>query len=268
MKKIDPLGYQLKFLESEIRSDGRKFDAYKSASVETNVLDESNHLGSASVRLGTTVVIVGIVGGIFVPPTVDDRSQKGKLNVTCDYSLIHPGDRRLTSLCGASVSNKIELVLNNSDIFDRDQLNANAESFWDLSVNILVVCDDGGVVDCALLAAVCALQATYLPEVSIGPEPIVSNEIPARQLVLKSIPVSFTLCMVREGVWLADPSRDEENVFGRLSIFMTQNDTICGVFGIEGNSSSQTYSMSDLMGVVAGLHTERDKRIELVSKYI
>ena len=223
-KAVFPLDYQMRFINQDRVS--------KQISLARNVIGTS--LGSSTCKIGNTVVIVAVTAGIFVSPI--EQETLGKLNVVCDYSLCLPKERRAAQSIASGVSDKIWKILDNFAIFDRAQLNESEGKVWDVTLNILVVRDDGALIDCALMAAVAAIQSTRLPSV----EP--------RSLSLKALPVSFTFCLASEGKWLPDPSSDEESVFPRLTICVDDQDNICGMFGLEGPPSVSAFSMSDVVG--------------------
>ena len=281
-KEIDLLKYESKFLDAKIRADGR--DSLSSArqlvEVVPNVVESA--IGSASCRIGNTCVIVGITAGVFTPPegVRTESVPLGKVTVTCDYSLPFPGDRRTAQTEACGISSKLEAVLMNPAVFDRHQLivrlvgesNATTRPVWDVCANVVVVRDDGCVLDCALLAAIAAVQSVALPALTRSLE--IAEDEPSEQLRFNSIPVSITFAQyidsAEETHWLLDPTKDEEMVFPRLSIVVA-NEEVVGLYGLEGPrttgiTTSGSFSMSDVITHIwATAQPEVTRRIAAVS---
>lgn len=223
-KAIEPKKYLTKFLDSNIRPDGRDMTTCRSIEVRHNAIESA--LSSASVRIGDTMVIAGIKAGIFALPQgivmVGEKSQ-GQINVVCDYTLCCLGERRVAQLEGSRISKRIESVVNNESVFSKDQLNvvfsedggkSDSSAVWDITIDLFVVRDDGAVIDAALLAAVAALGSAKLA--TINPETMkVTND--SYPLVLKTVPVGISFCRYNKS-FLIDPTRDEENVLPRIWI--------------------------------------------------
>jgi exosome complex RNA-binding protein Rrp42 (RNase PH superfamily) len=244
-RQIEPLSYVSKFLENGVRPDGRTEICRSLVEVRKHgVIDSA--LGSASVRIGNTSVIASVNGGIFVTPQgiVHSSGNHGKLNVACDYSLCLLGDRRQAQVIASQISQPIETVLNNEAVFDvKNQLvvdllemadvtgkDDKPKPVWDLTVNILVVRDDGSVLDCALMAAVAAIANARLP--FINPVTMLVEGIESRQLTISNIPLAFTFVYFKNE-WLIDPTKEEENVLPRMNVIINghQPSKLFGLYG-------------------------------------
>lgn len=247
-KAIEPRKYVEKFLESKIRPDGRDFTDHRSLlEVRTNVIESS--ISSASVRSGNTTVIAAVKAGIFSSPVGVNRvgnKEQGQLNVTCDYSLCMLGERRLAQLEASRISYRIEKVLNIDGVFDKSQLDVvfleedddNSEtvksqkSVWDVTIDLLVVRDDGSVLDCALLAAMTALKNAKLAKINRENMNVALNKsIP---LVMGTVePVSACLCIHNKS-YLIEPTREEEDVLPRIWIVVdVSSQSVLGLYGPE-----------------------------------
>ena len=271
-KQIEPFIFQSKFIEAGIRADGRESLMTCRSLIEVvhGVIETS--LGSASARIGNTTVIVGITGGIHVSPPgiMTALSDTGRITVSCDYSLPFPGDRRIGQIAGNSLSKKIETVISNSSVINKSQLAIHSEPaspVWDLTVNVVVVRDDGSVMDCALLAVVAALKHVTLPEVD-EKLVVVEGGGNSRKLELGGNPMGFTFCLFGESVWIMDPTRDEEMVMPRLTVVVDDNERVLGVFGLEGPQSvgepCQSFSPSDILGEIwANISKEIANRLRM-----
>lgn len=273
-QQIDPLGYERKFLEAKIRSDGREsFGACKElVQVSAGVVDTA--VGSASARIGNTSVIVGVTAGVFTPPEgLNHANPQGKISVTCDCSLIYPGERRAAQSEGAVIARKLETVFNDENIFDKSQLYckvARPDDFielegaapkpvpvWDITVNIMVVRDEGSVTDCALLGAVQAIACTKLPTLTADLTLVESRD--SVQLRLSAVPHCVTICQYLgqasgENHWLVDPSKEEEAVLPRITI-ITVGEKIVSFNGLESprltgvNGGDTSFSIADVISV-------------------
>jgi hypothetical protein len=93
---------------------------------------------------------------------------------------------------------------------------------WDMHVNVLVVNDDGSVFDAAVIAAIAAIQATRLPPINKELK-IVPNMEP-RQLSVRGSVVPLSFCQYQEGEesFIVDPSRDEEHLFPRYYVVVSE----------------------------------------------
>jgi len=230
-KAIEPKKYLEKFLEGGVRADGRTTSCRSLFEVRTNVIESS--LSSASVRIGDSMVIATIKAGIFSVPEgillVGDQAQ-GQINVSCDYSLCCLGERRLAQLEGSRISKRIESVVNT--VVDRSQLDVQfstseedevtnkAKPVWDLAIDLLVVRDDGSILDSALVAAITALSNTKLTKINRETMKAVSEEV--IPLELKTVPIGVSFCMYKDS-FLIDPTRYEEDVLPRIWLVVDSN---------------------------------------------
>jgi len=264
-RQIEPLMYVSKFLESGVRPDGRTGDLRSLIEVRDSVIESS--LGSASVRIGNTSVIAAVTGGIFVTPSgiIHSSGNTGKLNVTCDYSLCSLGDRRQAQAIASTYSQPIESILNNEKIFSTkdqlfvdftrmisEELSRDNKPVWDLTVNLLIVRDDGSVLDCALLAAVQALRNTRLASIDESSMMVDVKSDSYRRLVIGTIPMAFTL-VYHKSKWLVDPTKEEENVLPKLHVVVDSNEpgNIFSIYGPElpgGNIGGEIpkFNLADL----------------------
>jgi exosome complex RNA-binding protein Rrp42 (RNase PH superfamily) len=229
-KAIEPKKYLEKFLVGGVRADGRTTSCRSLFEVRTNVIESS--LSSASVRIGDSMVIATIKAGIFSVPEgillVGDQAQ-GQINVSCDYSLCCLGERRLAQLEGSRISKRIESVVNT--VVDRSQLDVQfvtsdedqtnkAKPVWDLAIDLLVVRDDGSILDAALVAATTALSNLKLTKINRETMKAVSDEV--IPLELKTVPMGVSFCMYKDS-FLIDPTRDEEDVLPRIWLVVDSN---------------------------------------------
>lgn len=230
LKEIDLVAYQKKFLESGIRSDGRSdFTTLRHMEVATGVIGSG--VGSASCSIGNTRVLAAVKSGVFCFPLDTTLvSKQGKINVSTDLSLKYPGERRLAQTEGGALSHKLENIITSGG-FDFSQLSAWEDGpVWDLTIHVVILNDDGSLLDCALMAAFAALKTTKLPHLTNDLR--IDGSIPAKQLEAGFLPLAFTFCRF-ENQWLIDPSNDEERAFSKLEVVI-RNAKIAGIFGMDG----------------------------------
>jgi exosome complex RNA-binding protein Rrp42 (RNase PH superfamily) len=269
LKEIDALKFEKSFLDVGLRSDGRS-GPLRPMEVSTGVIGSA--VGSASCKLAnSTRVIAGVTAGIFsFPQDTTLVSKQGRINVSCDMSLKYPGERRSAVTEGGAMSCKLEGILRNMvDVSKqllvwRDETNDNGP-VWDLTVNIVVLNDDGGLLDCALMAAVAALKDTLLPK--LHPDFRIDDSLPPNKLDVGNVfPVGFTFCRF-DNQWLIDPSADEEKLFPRLQVVM-KGDSLAGMFGLEGGfeGSEIGFDMSDVLdNVIPIIQKHAPSRTNLIS---
>ena len=232
-KAIEPKKYMEKFLNAGVRSDGRMTNFRSLFEIRTNVIESS--LSSASVRIGDSMIIASVKAGIFAVPEgivlVGNQAQ-GQLSVACDYSLCCLGERRVAQVEGSRISKRVESVLTSRSVFDRAQLEVQfsisdedsedkikTKPVWDVSIDLLIVRDDGSILDAALLAAVTALGNTKLPKINRETMKVTEESM---YLQLSTIPIGVTFCLHHGKKFLADPCGDEEEVLPRIWIVVDQ----------------------------------------------
>ena len=129
------------------------------------------------------------------------------------------------------MSARLAHLLAAGNVVDLDALCVTPHaSCWHLHVDAVVLCDDGAVLDVALVAALGALGTTALPALYLSHTgrlqavegaaagPPVDGQalaVTARQLALCSIPASLT-CGLYGAHVLVDPSREEEALMQAL----------------------------------------------------
>ena len=250
-KAIEPKKYLEKFLDAGVRPDGRTSSSRSLFEVRTNVIESS--LSSASVRIGDSMVIASIKSGIFSVPegiVLVGTQAQGQLTVACDYSLCALGERRIAQLEGSRISKRIESVLNTRAVFDKSQLDVQfaqddeqqeelkkqTKPVWDICVDLLIVRDDGSVLDAALLAAVTALANTKLARINRETMKVTDDSIP---LQISTVPIGVSFCMYGSK-FLVDPCGDEEDVLPRIWIVVdAEKKKILGFYGPDLPRSSQ-----------------------------
>jgi exosome complex component RRP42 len=250
VKSIDPIGYQKKFLENGIRSDGRsELDSRRAVNIVPDVISTAN--GSASCSIGKTSVIVGITAGVFsLPEGIVKSDHEGKIIVNTDLSLC-TAERHQAAVRGGCLSDRIQTVLN--QIVDNKQLEAKImkdammdnllridsksddviRHVWDLNVSVVVVNDDGALFDASVRAAIAALEKVRLPAVDETLR-VVETEEPTKIVLTKKVsPLTVCEYVNAKGkqVLLIDPSKDEESVFPSYKVVVTENGGIVFMVG-------------------------------------
>jgi exosome complex RNA-binding protein Rrp42 (RNase PH superfamily) len=225
---IDPLAFQLKFINEGVRADGRTgFESIRSIKLVPNVI--SSCQGSASCSVGNTSVVVGITAGVVsLPDGIVKPDHMGRINVTSDMSVCY-SERQLGQVKGAVLADRIGCVL--EEIVPTKQLEVTilkeskivfdsqediVQHVWDLNINLVVVNDDGSVFDAALMATVAALKQVTLPALDKNLRIVAAEE--GRLIKIVHEPSPLTICSVRDKLLLVDPTKDEEQVFPRYTM--------------------------------------------------
>lgn len=238
VREIDPERYERKFVEAGIRSDGRVLKGVsRPAVVVPDVI--STAVGSASCKIGNTAVVAGVTAGVFVQPEgIVAACPDGQVSVVIDLSLIQ-FERRVAQQEGGALARRIEVVLGNREVLDRSQLLVSADenkdkAVWDLNVSVVVLCDDGALMDCVMLAVVAALKNTKLP--SLDKDLKIVRSDPQRPVVIGAVPVGLSFALYssadKQTQYLIDPTKGEERVFPKLTI-VTIGDDILSIQGPE-----------------------------------
>ncbi len=212
-----------------LRLDGRGLDEYRKIVIETNYVPKAE--GSALVKLGNTVVLVGIKMEVGTP--FPDTPNEGVLTVNAEFvPLASPSFEP-----GPPDENAIELArvidrsLREIRVIDLEKLALiPGEKVWIIWVDIYVLNHDGNLLDASALAAMAALMTTKIPRVEVG-----ENEVKVDKSVkTSSLPLNHRVVTVTVGklgdYLLIDPTEDEELVLdAKIAISVSEDGRIAGI---------------------------------------
>ncbi|KAL0569786.1 hypothetical protein V5O48_012178 [Marasmius crinis-equi] len=169
-QRLHPRVYLERFLLEKIRPDGRVEDEWRDIDINVGSISTAN--GSALIRLGNTTIVCGVKAEIAEPEL--DRPNEGFLVPNIDLPAIcsskfKPGppseeaqilSERLNDVLVAIVDE-----MSSSNILPLSSLCIHpGKSVWVLYVDATCINYDGNAFDAGILAMVCALRDTILPQ--------------------------------------------------------------------------------------------------------
>jgi len=212
-----------------LRADGRKLDEYRKIIIEPNYIPKAE--GSALVRMGETIVLVGIKMEVGQP--FPDTPNEGVLMVNAEFvPLASP-----TFEPGPPDENAIELArvidrsLREIKVIDLEKLAIiPGQKVWIIWVDIYVLNHAGNLLDASSLAAMAALMTTKIPKVEVIENEIkVDKSVKEQPLPLNHRVVTVTVGKLDEYL-LVDPTDEEELVLdAKLAISVSEDGKIVGM---------------------------------------
>ena len=212
-----------------LRLDGRRLDEYRKIVIETNYVPKAE--GSALVKLGNTVVLVGVKMEVGTP--FPDTPNEGVLTVNAEFvPLASPSFEP-----GPPDENAIELArvidrsLREIRVIDLEKLALiPGEKVWIVWVDIYILNHDGNLLDASALAAMAALMTTKIPKVEVGENEVkVDKKVKTSSLPLNHRVVTVTVGKLGEHL-LVDPTEDEELVLdAKIAISVSEDGRIAGI---------------------------------------
>ncbi len=216
-------------LEKGKRLDGRSLNEYRPLSIELGYIPKAE--GSALVRLGNTVVLVGIKTGIGSP--FPDTPDEGILLVNAEFLPLAspsfepgPPDENATELARV-----VDRSLREIRAVDLSKLAITpGKKVWEIWVDIYVLDHDGNLLDASMLAAMAALSSAKMPEAVVEDEEVKLN----REKLKDPVPVKHRVVIVTvgkvDGHLIVDPTLEEESLLdARLAIAVSDDGRIVGM---------------------------------------
>ncbi len=211
-------GHISSLLSRGTRADGRRFDEFRTITVETGIAESAE--GSARLRLGNTEVAVGIKMSVGEP--FQDTPDKGVL--TTNVELIPMASENFEtgppSPAAIELSRVVDRGIRESQMIDLGGLCIKpGEEVWVTYIDVYPLDYDGNLLDAASIGTVAALKHTTVPAKRLGK----GDDFP---LKLRSLPVSCTTVKIGDKL-LLDPTREEEEVSSaRLTVATDENGDI------------------------------------------
>lgn len=216
-------------LAKNARLDGRRLSEYRPIEILPGYIERAE--GSALVRLGSTVVLVGVKTELGQP--FPDTPEEGILIVNAEFvPLASP-----TFEPGPPDENAIELAR----VIDRSLREIRAvaldklviepgKTVWKVYVDIYVLNHSGNLVDASMLAAMSALLSTRLPAVIAKEDGYVIDRTRyVSMLPVNHIVVTSTVTKIANKL-LLDPSYEEETVADvRLVVAVSDDGRLVGM---------------------------------------
>lgn len=214
------------YLSQGKRFDGRKLDEFRDIFIETGISKKAE--GSARVRLGKTEVLVGVKMDVAEP--YPDSKDEGNLMTTAE--LLPLSSDRFESgppkIDAIELGRIVDRGIRESKFIDMKKLCIKeGEKVWSIFVDIYSINDDGNLLDASTIGALIALADTKIPEYDEETGRVKYGNWTNKKLPLtKNIPLAFTLYKI-DNHFIVDPTREEEDTSeSRITIAISNNDTI------------------------------------------
>ena len=213
--------YVYDLIESGKRIDGRGFHDYREISVERDEITKAE--GSALVKLGDTVVLVGVKLETGEP--FSDAPNKGIIMTNAelrpgaspDFETGPPGEESI------ELARVVDRGIRGSEAIDLEKLCiVEGEKVWMTFIDIHALDNDGNLVDAAALGAIVSLSNTRIPNERYE----LTGE---DKLLLRDTPVAVTMIKIGENI-LVDPNLYEEAAaMCRLTVISNADGTLSGI---------------------------------------
>jgi exosome complex component RRP42 len=232
--------YVYDLIGSGKRVDGRGFRQYREISVERDVINRAE--GSAMVKIGDTVVLVGVKLEPGEP--FSDSPNLGVIMTNAELVPMASPDFEP----GPPDENSVELArivdrgIRGSEAIDLEKLCIEAgEKVWMVFIDIHVLDNDGNLVDAAALGAIASLLNARIPNERYG----LTGE---DTLPIRNTPVAVTTVEIGGNI-LADPNLYEENAAAsKLTVISNADGALTGMqkSGSGGLKAEEITEMVDI----------------------
>ncbi|KAJ6873944.1 exosome complex component RRP42 [Populus alba x Populus x berolinensis] len=246
-------------IDQNLRSDGRKRDAYRPISIETGVIPQAN--GSARIRIGATEVIASVKAELGRPNAL--QPDKGKVAIFVDCSPV--AEPMFEGRGGEELSTELSVALQRcllggksgagAGIDLSSLIVAEGKICWDLYIDGLVISSDGNLLDALGAAIKAALSNTGIPRVQVAagasgdeqPEVDISDE-EFLQFDTSGVPVIVTLTKVGRHYIVDATSEEESQMSSAVSVSISRKGHICGL-SKRGSAGLDPSVISDMISV-------------------
>ncbi|KAL3880410.1 hypothetical protein ACJMK2_032650 [Sinanodonta woodiana] len=227
-KAARPLEYYRKFLEKDVRPDGRELGEFRPTILNIGCISTAE--GSALVKLGNTTVMCGIKAELATPKT--EEPSNGYLVPNVELSplcspMFRPGPPGEQAQV---LSHFVNEVLDRSGCIRKEDLCIQTEKLvWVLYCDILCLDYDGNVADACILSLLAALKSTRLPAVKYNEETEKPETDSAKlePLHILSNPVSSTFAIFDDRLMFVDPTVKEESLTTGTVTIVTNDNDLC-----------------------------------------
>ncbi|KAK6173596.1 hypothetical protein SNE40_017017 [Patella caerulea] len=230
LKTFQPKEYYRKFLEKDVRPDGRELGECRSTVVNIGSITTAE--GSALVKLGNTTVICGIKAELANPKA--DEPKNGYIVPNVELSPMcsaqfrpgAPGEQAQV------LSQFVVDVLQNSECVNlQDLCIVSGKLVWMLQCDMICLDYDGNVADACVLSLVSALKNTCLPKVTVNEETqaIETDDKITNNLKVQTTPVSTTFAIFDDHFVIVDPTIEEETLATGIITIVTKEKKLCMV---------------------------------------
>nr|CDJ95994.1 unnamed protein product [Haemonchus contortus] len=217
------------FAENQ-RLDGRSLSDFRQVKLVVG-----SECGTALCTMGETKVLCAVSATLTEPRT--SRPNKGIVTVDVDMSPMgNPANEhnRLGER-GLELTRMLELVLRDSRCIDVESLCVRAhKEVWKLRVDVRILDDDGGLLDCASVAAVAALYHFRRPNLTVQPNHTLIHSEYEQALVPLNIyhmPICVSFGFTKSGnAVVIDPTdKESQCLYGCLVIACNKRREVCAL---------------------------------------
>ncbi|EMD40344.1 hypothetical protein CERSUDRAFT_148276 [Gelatoporia subvermispora B] len=210
-QRLHPKAYLERFLQENVRPDGRELDEWRDVSVHVGSISTAD--GSALVRLGDTTIVCGVKAEIAEPEL--DSPEAGFIVPNLDLPAIcspkfKPGPPTEEAQV---ISDRLNEVLVTAGIVSPSSLCIQpGKAAWVLYIDATCINYDGNAFDATLLAMVAALKNTRLPKARFDEEAgrtVCSRKV-KEPLHIGRLPTAMTFGIFDGTHVLSDPTSFEE----------------------------------------------------------
>lgn len=208
-KRLHPLSYLSRFLDSSIREDGRSLTTFRDATLTLGSISTSD--GSSFVRIGNTSCIAAVK--LEIAPPQLSRPREGYLIPNVELPAVCSSKFKAGAPAEEAqvLTSRLLGLLNSSAVLDREQLCVEeGKAVWCAYLDISFICFDGNAIDAAVLAAVAALTDTRLPKATFDQdtEQVRCSSAPAERtpLHLQELPFASSFSIFENAHLLSDPT--------------------------------------------------------------
>jgi exosome complex component RRP43 len=224
-RKIYPEEYYRKFLEQNVRPDGRGLTSVRKTVITLGSLNQSAD-GSSFVKIGSTTCVCGIRAEIGQSKySQSSLALNVELSPLCSSKFIRGRPSEQAQVVAQSLNSLVKNIIN------LEELKCNIVSggdedeslSWYLWVDVCWLDYDGNIFDAAIISAIGALKNLTLPNIKkVNGLYCYTKERP-NSLTLDEFPLSLTFSMMDRFI-LCDPTFEEENLqSGTFTIVVNQS---------------------------------------------
>ncbi len=245
--------YVRKLIEEDSRIDGRKLDEMRKIEIQTGIYPKAE--GSALVKLGETLVAVGVKMGVKEP--FPDTPDEGILIVNAEFPPIAspefepgpPGEETI------ELARVVDRGIRESGCIDFEKLCIKSgEKVWTVFVDIHVLNNDGDLITASGIGAIAALLNAKIPKYNEETDEIDYSQR-TESLPVSKIPVPITVAKIN-GKLILDPCKEEEEAMDARITITTIEDTICAIQKGHGG-----YFTEDELKRIVDIAMEKGKEI-------
>lgn len=216
----------LRNLAKGIRYDGRRLTDFRPVKIEYDISRSAE--GSARVKIGGTELIVGVKTAVEKP--FPDTPDEGNLMVNAELRPIAnpnfepgpPGDQAI------EIARVIDRAIREAKAIDTKKLCIKEkEEVWSIMIDVCPINDEGNLIDAGSLGAIAALKSAKFPKREDGKIDYLTRTDQSIPVIRE--PIDVTVYKIGDYL-LVDPSSEEEEFTdARLTVGVTQNNTVCAL---------------------------------------